>query len=187
VENGSNPLWPSFSTIVASGANGAIPHGDPENDGAGPKQVLPGDVVVIDLGGRVNDWVSDVTRSYVIGGTTNATVLKAYMAVHDAQNLTFPLIEAGTPAWALDDIARTHIEEQGFGDEFIHSLGHGPTTRSSGYPTTSSRWPPTMPSPLNRAFTSTVGLGFELRMISLSIRKVTSFSPLTSPVIWTGS
>ena len=125
IENGSNPQWPSFSTIVASGANGAIPHGDPENDGAGPKQVMMGDVVVIDLGGRVNDWVSDVTRTYVIGGTTNATVLKAYMAVHDAQNLTFPLIEAGTPAWALDDIARTHIEEQGFGEHFIHSLGHG--------------------------------------------------------------
>jgi hypothetical protein len=125
IENGSNPEWPSFSTIVASGANGAIPHGDPANDGAGPKQVMVGDVVVIDLGGRVNDWVSDVTRTYVIGGTTNATVLKAYMAVYDAQNLTFPLIEAGTPAWALDDIARTHIEEQGFGDHFIHSLGHG--------------------------------------------------------------
>lgn len=125
IENGSNPDWPSFSTIVASGANGAIPHGDPANDGAGPKQVVVGDVVVIDLGGRVNDWVSDVTRTYVIGGTTNATVLKAYMAVYDAQNLTFPLIEAGTPAWALDDIARTHIEEQGFGDHFIHSLGHG--------------------------------------------------------------
>ena len=30
VENGSNPNWPSFDTIVASGANGAIPHGDPE-------------------------------------------------------------------------------------------------------------------------------------------------------------
>ncbi len=125
IENGSNPEWPSFSTIVASGANGAIPHGDPANDGAGPKQVMVGDVVVVDLGGRVNDWVSDVTRTYVIGGTTNATVLKAYMAVYDAQNLTFPLIEAGTPAWALDDIARTHIEEQGFGDHFIHSLGHG--------------------------------------------------------------
>jgi len=125
IENGSNPDWPSFSTIVASGANGAIPHGDPANDGAGPKQVMVGDVVVIDLGGRVNDWVSDVTRTYVVGGTTNATILKAYMAVYDAQNLTFPLIEAGTPAWALDDIARTHIEEQGFGDQFIHSLGHG--------------------------------------------------------------
>jgi len=125
IENGSNPNWPSFSTIVASGANGAIPHGDPDNDGAGPKQVVVGDVVVVDLGARVNDWVSDVTRTYVVGGTTNATVLKAYMAVYDAQNLTFPLIEAGTPAWALDDIARTHIEEQGFGDEFIHSLGHG--------------------------------------------------------------
>ena len=125
VENGSNPEWPSFSTIVASGANGAIPHGDPANDGAGPKQVMVGDVVVVDLGGRVNDWVSDVTRTYVVGGTTNATIIKAYMAVYNAQNLTFPLIEAGTPAWALDDIARTHIEEQGFGDHFIHSLGHG--------------------------------------------------------------
>ena len=125
IENGSNPEWPSFSTIVASGANGAIPHGDPANDGAGPKQVLVGDVVVIDLGARVNDWVSDVTRTYVVGGTTNATIIKAYMAVYDAQNLTFPLIEAGTPAWALDDVARTHIEDQGFGEHFIHSLGHG--------------------------------------------------------------
>ncbi len=125
VDNGSNPEWPSFGTIVASGANGAIPHGDPENDGAGPKQVQIGDVVVVDLGARVNDWVSDVTRTYVVGGTTNETIIKAYMAVYDAQNLTFPLIEAGTPAWALDDIARTHIEEQGFGENFIHSLGHG--------------------------------------------------------------
>ncbi|HJM54824.1 MAG TPA: M24 family metallopeptidase, partial [Poseidonia sp.] len=125
IENGSNPDWPSFSTIVASGANGAIPHGDPENAGAGPKQVQIGDVVVVDLGARVNDWVSDVTRTYVIGGTTNETIIKAYMAVYDAQNLTFPLIEAGTPAWALDDIARAHIEEQGFGEYFIHSLGHG--------------------------------------------------------------
>ena len=125
IENGSNPDWPSFSTIVASGANGAIPHGDPTNDGAGPKQVQIRDVVVVDLGARVNDWVSDVTRSYVVGGTTNDTIIKAYMAVYDAQNLTFPLIEAGTPAWALDDIARTHIEEQGFGEFFIHSLGHG--------------------------------------------------------------
>ena len=125
VENGSNPEWPSFGTIVASGENGAIPHGDPDNDGAGPRIIQPGDIVVVDLGARVNDWVSDVTRSYAVGGTTNATIIKAYMAVYDAQNLTFPLIEAGTPAWALDDIARTHIEEEGFGDHFIHSLGHG--------------------------------------------------------------
>ncbi|MDA0715610.1 MAG: M24 family metallopeptidase [archaeon] len=125
IENGSNPDWPSFGTIVAAGENGAIPHGDPINDGAGPRVIQPGDVVVVDLGARVNDWVSDVTRTYVVGGTTNATIIKAYMAVYDAQNLTFPLIEAGTPAWVLDDIARTHIEEQGFGDNFIHSLGHG--------------------------------------------------------------
>jgi len=125
IENGSNPNWPSFETIVASGANGAIPHGDPENAGAGPKQVMIGDIVVVDLGARVNDWVSDVTRTYAVGGTENETIIKAYNAIYDAQNLTFPLIEAGTPAWALDDIARTHIENEGFGEYFIHSLGHG--------------------------------------------------------------
>jgi methionine aminopeptidase len=124
-ENGSNPDWKSFDTIVASGANGAIPHGDDEHNGAGPKLVEIGDVVVIDLGARVNDWVSDVTRSYVVGSTTNETIIEVYMAVYDAQNLTFPVIEAGTPAWVPDDIARTHIEEQGYGEYFIHSLGHG--------------------------------------------------------------
>ena len=125
IENGSNPNWPSFETIVASGSNGAIPHGDPENRGAGPKIVEIGDVVVVDLGARVNDWVSDVTRTYIVGGTTNETIISSYMAVYDAQNLTFPVIEAGTPAWVPDDIARTHITEQGYGDLFIHSLGHG--------------------------------------------------------------
>ena len=125
IRNGSNPIWPSFETIVASGPNGAIPHGDPEHHGAGPRIVQPGDVVVVDLGARVQDWVSDVTRSYVVGGTDNETIIDAYMAVHDAQNLTFPLIESGTPAWVLDDVARTYIEEKGYGEYFIHSLGHG--------------------------------------------------------------
>jgi len=140
IRNGSNPIWPSFETIVASGPNGAIPHGDPEHHGAGPRIVQPGDVVVVDLGARVQDWVSDVTRTYVIGGTDNETIIDAYMAVYDAQNLTFPLIESGTPAWVLDDVARTHIEEQGFGEYFIHSLGHGfgvcvhePPLLSSGF------------------------------------------------------
>ena len=125
IDAGSNPNWNSFDTIVASGANGAIPHGDPDNNGAGPKQVMPGDVVVVDLGARVNDWVSDITRSYVVGETDNFTIIDSYMAVYDAQNLTFPVIESGTPAWVPDDIARTHITERGYGDLFIHSLGHG--------------------------------------------------------------
>jgi hypothetical protein len=125
INAGSNPNWNSFDTIVASGANGAIPHGDPANNGAGPKQVMPGDVVVVDLGARVNDWVSDITRTYIVGETENFTIIDSYMAVYDAQNLTFPVIEAGTPAWVPDDIARTHITERGYGDLFIHSLGHG--------------------------------------------------------------
>jgi len=125
INAGSNPNWNSFDTIVASGANGAIPHGDPDNNGAGPKQVMLGDVVVVDLGARVNDWVSDITRTYIVGGTDNFTIIDSYMAVYDAQNLTFPVIESGTPAWVPDDIARTHITERGYGDLFIHSLGHG--------------------------------------------------------------
>ena len=121
---GSNPDWPSFSTIVASAENAAIPHGDPDNDGAGPRIIQPGDVVVVDLGARVNDWVSDITRTYVLG-EPNETVLAAYQAVYDAQNVTFPLIKSGTMAWQPDAVARGLIAERGFGEYFIHSLGHG--------------------------------------------------------------
>jgi len=124
IENGSNPDWPSFDTIVASGPNGAIPHGDPENHGAGPRIVTAGDVVVVDLGARVDDWVSDITRTYVLGEPTE-TELDAYMTVYEAQNLTFPIIEAGTQAWTLDNLAREHIKSKGYGEYFIHSLGHG--------------------------------------------------------------
>ena len=95
IENGSNPDWPSFSTIVASGANGAIPHGDPEHDGAGPKQVQVGDVVVVDLGARVTDWVSDVTRSYVVGGTTS--LIHSAMDLESvSMNRPYSLAEATT-------------------------------------------------------------------------------------------
>lgn len=124
IDNGSNPDWPSFDTIVASGPNGAIPHGDPENHGAGPRIVSAGDVVVVDLGARVDDWVSDITRTYVLGEPTG-TELDAYMTVYEAQNLTFPIIEAGTQAWTLDNIAREHIKSRGYGEYFTHSLGHG--------------------------------------------------------------
>jgi len=124
IDNGSNPDWPSFDTIVASGPNGAIPHGDPDNNGAGPRIVGPGDVVVVDLGARVDDWVSDITRTYVLGEPTE-TELDAYMTVYEAQNLTFPIIEAGTQAWTLDNLARQYIESKGYGEYFTHSLGHG--------------------------------------------------------------
>jgi hypothetical protein len=124
VENGTNPDWPSFDTIIASGSNAAIPHGDGDNKGAGPRQVGMGDTVVVDLGARVDDWVSDITRTYSLG-QPNETVLDAYMTVYEAQNLTFPLIEAGTQAWTLDNLAREYIKSKGYGEYFIHSLGHG--------------------------------------------------------------
>ena len=83
-----------------------------------------GDAVVVDLGARVDDWVSDITRTYSLG-QPNETVLDAYMTVYEAQNLTFPLIEAGTQAWTLDNLAREYIKSKGYGEYFIHSLGHG--------------------------------------------------------------
>ena len=171
-DNGSNPEWKSFDTIVASGENGAIPHGDPENNGAGPKIVEIGDVVVVDLGARVNDWVSDVTRSYIVGPTTNETIIEVYMAVYDAQNLTFPVIEAGTPAWVPDDIARTHIEDQvsAMVSEYV-STNHPCfpvvlTTLCSDFPTTNNLLPFGMQSLLSQGFILMVGLVFESKTIS---------------------
>src|SRR5207248_2831764 len=48
-------------TIVASGPNGASPHHEP-----GPRTIRSGDAVVLDFGGRVGGYCSDISRTVCI-------------------------------------------------------------------------------------------------------------------------
>jgi len=110
---------PSFPAIVAAGPNGALPHAEP-----GEREIGRGELVVFDLGARLDGYCSDGTRTYATGDpgeearAVYGTVLEAQLAALDA-------VEAGARGEDVDSVARRVIEAAGHGDRFGHGLGHG--------------------------------------------------------------
>lgn len=109
----------SFDIIVASGANGALPHAKP-----GDKRIRKGDLVVIDFGAKYNGYCSDMTRTICIGAMS-AKQEKIYKIVERAQKTAINYIKAGVICGQVDKKARKLIEKEGYGKNFGHGLGHG--------------------------------------------------------------
>jgi Xaa-Pro aminopeptidase len=106
--------------IVAGGPNGASPHHH-----TGSRVIEPGDPVVIDFGGVYEGYYSDVTRTPVAGGEPPDGFAEAYAVVLEAQQTAFETIGPGVPAQEVDRAARKVITDHGYGEYFVHRLGHG--------------------------------------------------------------
>jgi Xaa-Pro aminopeptidase len=119
---------PSFDTIVLFGSNSALPHGRP-----GMKKLAKGDFVLIDFGCTVQDFCSDMTRTFVFG-KASARQRELYALVRRSQETARGAARAGMPALALDAIGRQEIRKAGFGRQFGHGLGHGVGRRIHEYP-----------------------------------------------------
>lgn len=116
-QNGSEPL--PFDIIVASGPNAALPHARPSD-----RVILSGEPVVIDLGARVGGYASDITRTICLG-QGDETFARIYDIVLGAQLTAMATLEGGMSGEQVDRLARTVIEQAGYGDDFGHGLGHG--------------------------------------------------------------
>ncbi len=109
---------PNFC-IVATGAHGAEPH-----HGTSQTVIEKGDVLVMDYGCSIDGYMSDITRTVVLGAPSPEqcsvydTVYRAHMAAREA-------IRPGVLAEEIDKAARRVIVEAGYGDFFIHRTGHG--------------------------------------------------------------
>ena len=111
----------SFETIVAFGANAAVPHHE-----TGLKTLKFGDEILIDFGCRVNGYCSDITRTFLFGDDgKHEEFKKAYAHVLAAHELAQEKIVAGMTGIEADAIARDYLKEHGYGGLFTHSLGHG--------------------------------------------------------------
>ena len=109
----------AFDPIVASGERGAMPHAR-----ASEKIIRSGEMVVLDFGCRYRGYNSDITRTIAVGNPS-AEMKKVYRIVLDAQKKAIEAVKSGVPARSIDAIARKHIQQNGYGRYFIHSLGHG--------------------------------------------------------------
>jgi Xaa-Pro dipeptidase len=109
----------AFETIVASGYCCAYPHG-----AFLEKTIREGDLVVADLGAIYKYYRSDITRTFIAGKFMEEQ-RKIYLTVKSAHQKAFEVIKPGVLATEADKAARQVIEEAGFGEFFVHNLGHG--------------------------------------------------------------
>jgi Xaa-Pro aminopeptidase len=109
----------SFSTIIASGARSALPHGR-----ASEQAIAGGTFVVCDFGVILSGYCSDETRTVWVGkGSGNAR--RAYEAVREAQQAAIHSVRPGIAVGEVDAAARKCLQSAGLGKYFTHSTGHG--------------------------------------------------------------
>lgn len=106
-------------TVVGSGPNGANPHHE-----AGEREILRGDMVVLDFGGLKHGYGSDTSRTVCVGEPTER-MREVHDIVRAAQQAAFDAVRPGVPCQEVDRAARRLIAEAGFGERFIHRTGHG--------------------------------------------------------------
>ncbi|HKC74468.1 MAG TPA: Xaa-Pro peptidase family protein [Chloroflexota bacterium] len=109
---------PAF-TIVASGPHGASPHHEP-----GHRSIARGDLVVLDFGGTIDGYYSDITRTLAVG-EPGPEVRAAYEAVRAAQEIGVQAVRPGATTGAVDRATRNSLEQAGYGPYFVHRTGHG--------------------------------------------------------------
>ncbi|MGH3793385.1 MAG: M24 family metallopeptidase [Pseudonocardiaceae bacterium] len=110
---------PSFETIVAAGPNSAIPHHRPTGT-----QLRPGDLVKMDFGALVDGYHSDMTRTVVLGEPAEWQ-RELYDLVAAAQAAGRAALRVGADVRDVDSAARDLIVRAGYGENFVHGLGHG--------------------------------------------------------------
>jgi Xaa-Pro aminopeptidase len=106
-------------TVVGSGPNGASPHHE-----VGERTIEEGDMVVLDFGGVMDGYSSDVTRTVHVGEPT-AEEREVHDVVRAAQQAGFEAVRPGVTCQDVDRAARSVIADAGYGEAFIHRTGHG--------------------------------------------------------------
>jgi Xaa-Pro aminopeptidase len=110
---------PSFPAIVAAGPNGALPHAEP-----GEREIGRGELVVFDMGAKLEGYCSDGTRTFATG-EPGERAREVYELVRGAQAAALAAVAAGKRGEDVDTVARERIAAASHGDRFGHGLGHG--------------------------------------------------------------
>jgi len=104
---------------VQSGPNSAEPHARPST-----RRLAPGDFVLLDFGAAWQGYKAEITRTVFIGQPDDRQ-RAVYRAVLEAHDAALDRVRAGATAGDIDAAARAVITAAGFGEQFIHRVGHG--------------------------------------------------------------
>lgn len=116
--------------IVAVNGNASNPHYTPTKEKH--TYIQKGDVVLIDLWAKKtkeNSVYGDLTWMGYVGKTVPEEIDRVFRIVQEASRKTVEFLQKEIPlrsvkGYEADDICRNYIQEQGYGDYFIHRTGH---------------------------------------------------------------
>ncbi|MBX7254130.1 MAG: Xaa-Pro peptidase family protein [Candidatus Promineofilum sp.] len=109
----------AFGPIVAAGPNAALPHATPTD-----RKLQRGDLLIIDWGVFVDDYPSDLTRTFAVG-EIDPELRRIYNTVLLANEQARQATRPGVSGRDVDTAARDVIDDAGYGEYFIHRTGHG--------------------------------------------------------------
>lgn len=114
----------SFFCIVLFGTDTSFPHGV-----RSPKNLEEGDIVLIDTGCMLHNYISDITRTYVFGEATELQK-RIWSIEKETQEAAFNAAKLGNTCDSIDDAARKVLETHGLGPDYNlpglpHRTGHG--------------------------------------------------------------
>ena len=107
---------------IQVGEYSALPHGS-----ITPQVIRDGAILLMDGGCKVEGYVSDISRTFVLGKPTDK-MRQVFDIVHRAQETAVHTARPGLPAERVDAVARKVITDAGYGPAykyFTHRVGHG--------------------------------------------------------------
>lgn len=115
---------PDFAGVNFAEAS-AFPHGSTQ-----PQKLKSGDVVLMDCGGRVGGYCSDVSRTIVFGAKPTQRQLEIWNLERKAQAAGFAAAQLKNACENVDAAARKVLTDAGFGPDYKlpglpHRTGHG--------------------------------------------------------------
>lgn len=109
----------AYRTIAGGGFNATVLHYH-----ANDQPLVDGECIVIDSAARWNGYAADVTRTYPVGGRFTKRQREVYDVVLESQLAAIKACRPGRTLLDVDSAARDVIRKAGFGDFFIHGIGH---------------------------------------------------------------
>ncbi|MFG0326613.1 MAG: aminopeptidase P N-terminal domain-containing protein [Phycisphaerales bacterium JB037] len=110
---------PAYNPIIGAGLNATVLH---YMDNTAP--IADGDLICLDAGAEFGGYAADITRSLPANGTFSKRQREIYEIVLRAQEASIRACKPGASMHEVDKAGRDIIEKAGFGDAYIHGVGH---------------------------------------------------------------
>jgi Xaa-Pro dipeptidase len=108
-----------FAPIVASGPNSALPHAFVTE-----RVIQRGDLLTLDWGAAAQGYFADLTRTFAVG-EVDSELRKIHDLVRAANEAGRAAVRPGAACASVDAAARRVIADGGYGEFFVHRVGHG--------------------------------------------------------------